>query len=105
MSSASALNLDRAAEPGQGRPSTHPLRRRWRPDGAGGIAYLLQDGVIDFLVHSVDGCAYALRRPLDNSEMRRQMGAPAREHARRALLRTRHLADDLQVLRLSAATQ
>ncbi len=69
----------------------------------GGIAHQLQDGVTGFLVHSVDGCAYALRRLLNDPEMRQQMGDLAREHARRALLITRHLADYLQMLRLSVA--
>jgi len=70
---------------------------------AGGITEQIQDGVTGHLVHSVEGCAYALRRLLSDGEARRAMGALAREHARRNLLITRHLADYLQMLRLHAA--
>jgi trehalose synthase len=67
----------------------------------GGIAHQIEHGVTGFLVHSVDGCAYALRRLLNNHELRTRMGILAREHARRALLITRHMADYLQMLRLT----
>ena len=66
----------------------------------GGITKQIRDGVTGCLVHSVEGCAYALRRLLADPEERRRMGALAREHARRNLLITRHLADYLQMLRL-----
>jgi trehalose synthase len=70
---------------------------------AGGITKQIQDGVTGYLVNSVEGCAFALRRLLSDPERRRQMGATAREHARRNLLITRHLADYLQMLRLHAS--
>ena len=69
----------------------------------GGITKQIQDGVTGLLVHSVEGCAYALRRLLNDPEERREMGRLAREYARRHLLITRHLADYLQMLRLHAA--
>jgi trehalose synthase len=69
----------------------------------GGIAKQLQDGVTGYLVHSVEGCAHALRRLLADPEEREQMGRLAREHARRHLLITRHLSDYLQMLRLHLA--
>jgi len=69
----------------------------------GGITKQIQDGVTGLLVHSVEGCAYALRRLLNDPEERLQMGRLAREHARRHLLITRHVADYLQMLRLHAA--
>jgi trehalose synthase len=68
----------------------------------GGITKQIQDGVTGFLVHSVEGCAYAVRRLLADPELRRRMGSLAREHARRNLLITRHIADYLQMLRLHA---
>lgn len=69
----------------------------------GGITKQIQDGVTGLLVHSVEGCAYAIRRLLNDPEERHEMGRLAREHARRHLLITRHLADYLQMLRLHAA--
>jgi trehalose synthase len=69
----------------------------------GGITKQIQDGVTGYLVHSVEGCAYALRRLLNDPDERRRMGELGREHARRNLLITRHLADYLQMLRLHAA--
>jgi len=69
----------------------------------GGITRQVQDGVTGLLVHSLEGCAYALRRLLNDAEERGEMGRLAREYARRHLLITRHLADYLQMLRLHAA--
>jgi trehalose synthase len=69
----------------------------------GGITEQIGDGVTGHLVHSVEGCAYAVRRLLASSETRRRMGSLAREYARRHLLITRHLADYLQMLRLHAS--
>lgn len=66
----------------------------------GGIAVQIADAVTGHLVHSVEGCAWALRRLLSNPEEARRMGRLAREHARRNLLITRHLADYLQMLHL-----
>jgi trehalose synthase len=66
----------------------------------GGIAAQIDDGVTGFLVHSVEGCAYALRRLLSDPGERLRMGQLAREHARRNTLITRHLADYLEVLRM-----
>jgi trehalose synthase len=66
----------------------------------GGITKQLVDDVTGHLVHSVEGCAYAVRRLLGNREERERMGALARESARRHLLITRHLVDYLQLLRL-----
>jgi len=71
----------------------------------GGITRQIQDGVTGFLVHSVEGCAYALRRLLSDAEQREAMGQLAREFARRSLLITRHLADYLQVLRLHTGAE
>jgi trehalose synthase len=68
----------------------------------GGIAVQIADGVTGYLVHSAEGCAYALRRLLSNDDERVRMGELAREHARRSLLITRHLADYLQMLQLLA---
>ena len=70
---------------------------------AGGINVQIQNGLTGYLVHSVEGCAYALRRLLSNPEERQAMGRLGREHARRNLLITRHLADYLQMMRLHAA--
>jgi trehalose synthase len=70
---------------------------------AGGINVQIQHGLTGYLVHSVEGCAYALRRLLSNPEERQAMGRLGREHARRNLLITRHLADYLQMMRLHAA--
>jgi trehalose synthase len=70
----------------------------------GGIAKQIEDGVTGHLVHSVEGCAYALRRLLSDGEERRRMGSLAREHARRNFLITRHIADYLQVVRIHALT-
>ena len=70
----------------------------------GGIAHQITDGVTGLLVHSVEGCAYAVRRLLGDPVGARRMGELAREHARRHLLITRHLADYLQMLLLHAAT-
>jgi trehalose synthase len=70
---------------------------------AGGIAKQIQDGVTGHLVHSVEGCAYAVRRLLSEPEERRRMGELAREHARRNVLITRQMADYLQMLRLHTA--
>ena len=67
------------------------------------IAAQIQPGVTGHLVHSVDGCAYALRRLLSDPAERQAMGRVGREHARRNLLITRHLADYLQMMRLHAA--
>jgi trehalose synthase len=69
----------------------------------GGIVKQIEDGVTGYLVHSVEGCAYAIRRLLNDPVARRRMGELAREHARQNLLITRHLADYLQMLRLHAA--
>ena len=66
----------------------------------GGITHQIVDGVTGFLVHSVEGCAYALRRLLNDLDLAQHMGELAREHARRHLLITRHLTDYLQMLRL-----
>jgi trehalose synthase len=68
----------------------------------GGIAEQIEDGVTGHLVHSVEGCAFAVRRLLASAREREQMGNLAREYARRNLLITRHLADYLQMLRLHA---
>jgi trehalose synthase len=70
----------------------------------GGIVKQIRHGVTGCLVHSVEGCAFALRRLLSDPDQRTTMGALAREHARRNLLITRHLADYLQMLRLHAGT-
>jgi trehalose synthase len=69
----------------------------------GGIAQQIRHGVTGYLVHSIEGCAYAVRQLLNDAEERRRMGSLAREHARRNVLITRHLADYLQMLRLHAA--
>jgi trehalose synthase len=69
----------------------------------GGITHQIVDGVTGFLVHSVEGCAYALRRLLNDLDLAEHMGEMAREHARRHLLITRHLADYLQMVRLHLA--
>jgi trehalose synthase len=69
----------------------------------GGITRQIQDGVTGYLVHSEEGCAYALRRLLNDPIERRRMGELGREHARRHLLITRHLADYLQMMRLHAS--
>ncbi|MBN2369174.1 MAG: glycosyltransferase [Vicinamibacteria bacterium] len=66
----------------------------------GGIVEQIQNGVNGFLVHTIDGCAFALRRLLADEELRHGIGARAREYARRNLLITRHMADYLQMLRL-----
>ncbi|MBI3932084.1 MAG: glycosyltransferase [Acidobacteria bacterium] len=66
----------------------------------GGIVKQVLDGITGHLVHSVEGCAYAVRRLLGDPEGRRTMGRLAKEHARHNLLITRHLADYLQMLRL-----
>jgi trehalose synthase len=66
----------------------------------GGIAHQIHDGVTGCLVHSVEGCAFALRRLLNDAALRKEMGALAREHACHTALITRHIADYLQVLRL-----
>ncbi len=66
----------------------------------GGINLQIRDGVTGFLVHSVEGCAYALRRLLSDDEERKHMGELAREDARRTALITRHVADYLQMMRL-----
>lgn len=66
----------------------------------GGITRQIRDGVTGHLVHSVEGCAFALRRLLSDADEREAMGRLAREFARRNLLITRHLADYLQMLRL-----
>jgi trehalose synthase len=68
----------------------------------GGIAKQIEHGVTGYLVHSTEGCAYALRRLIADREERRRMGSLAREHARRHFLITRHLADYLQMMRLHA---
>lgn len=70
----------------------------------GGITAQLRDGVTGHLVHTVEGCAHALRRLLADRGSRERMGALAREHARRHLLITRHLADYLHMLRLQTAS-
>jgi trehalose synthase len=69
----------------------------------GGIEKQIQHGVTGHLVHSVEGCAFALRRLLADPEERRRLGEQAREQARRHFLITRHLADYLQLVRLHAA--
>jgi trehalose synthase len=66
----------------------------------GGIAAQIDDGVTGYLVHSVEGCAFALRRLLSDPGERHRMGQLAREYARRNTLITRHLADYLEVLRM-----
>jgi trehalose synthase len=66
----------------------------------GGITRQIEHGVTGYLVHSVEGCAYAVRRLLNDPDERRRMGELAREHARHHLLVTRHVADYLQMLRL-----
>jgi len=70
---------------------------------AGGITKQLVDNVTGHLVHSVEGCAYAIRRLLGNAAERERMGILARESARGQLLITRHLIDYLQLLRLHAS--
>jgi trehalose synthase len=69
---------------------------------AGGIAKQIEHGTTGYLVHSIEGCAYAVRHLLGNQDERRRMGLLAKEHARRLFLITRHLADYLEVMRLHA---
>jgi trehalose synthase len=66
----------------------------------GGIVKQIEHGVTGYLVHSVEGCAYALRRLLGDADERQGMGKLAKEHARRHFLITRHVADYLQLMRL-----
>ena len=68
----------------------------------GGITKQIEHGETGYLVHSIEGCAYAVRHLLGNADERRRLGALAKEHARRHFLITRHLADYLQVMRLHA---
>jgi trehalose synthase len=68
----------------------------------GGITKQIEHLQTGYLVHSVEGCAYAVRHLLGNATERRRLGTLAREHARRHFLITRHLADYLQVMRLHA---
>ncbi len=69
---------------------------------AGGIPLQIIHGQTGHLVHSIEGCAYALRVLLNDAEERARIGGLAREHVRRHFLITRHLADYLQILRLHA---
>jgi trehalose synthase len=66
----------------------------------GGIAEQIQDGVNGYLVHSIEGCAHAIRQLLGDRSRRHAMGEAAREQARRNALITRHLSDYLQMLLL-----
>ena len=66
----------------------------------GGIAEQIQDGVNGYLVHSIEGCAHAIRQLLGDRSRRQAMGEAAREQARRNALITRHLSDYLQMLLL-----
>jgi trehalose synthase len=70
----------------------------------GGIAKQIEHLQTGYLVHSVEGCAYAVRHLLGNDAERRRLGTLGREHARRHFLITRHLADYLQVMHLHART-
>lgn len=64
----------------------------------GGIAVQVVDDVTGYLVSSVAGAAYALRRLLGTPELVARLGAAGREQVRRRFLITRHLSDDLALL-------
>jgi trehalose synthase len=64
----------------------------------GGIAAQIVDEVTGYLVSSVAGAAYALRRLLGTPELVARLGAAGREQVRRRFLITRHLSDDLALL-------
>lgn len=61
----------------------------------GGIPLQIIEGVTGYLVHSVEGAAYRIRRLLENPELARHMGEAGKEHIRRNFLITRNIRNYL----------
>jgi trehalose synthase len=64
----------------------------------GGIAAQVVHDATGYLVNSVAGAAYAVRRLLSSPELVPRLGAAGREQVRRGFLVTRHLGDYLALL-------
>jgi trehalose synthase len=65
---------------------------------AGGIPFQIAHGVSGYVVETVEGAAFRVRHLLNNPELIGRMGAAGREHVRRHLLLTRHLASYLALI-------
>lgn len=63
----------------------------------GGIPLQIRDGRTGYLVHSVEGAAYRIRKLLNNPALCERMGWAGREHIRRNFLITRQARDYLAV--------
>ena len=61
----------------------------------GGIPLQVIEGVTGYLVHSVEGAAYRIRKLLENPELARQMGEAGREHIRRNFITTKNIRNYL----------
>ncbi len=63
----------------------------------GGIPLQVLNGKTGWLVHSVEGAAYAIRRVLERPEEAAALGRQGREHVRRNFLITRHMREYLSL--------
>jgi trehalose synthase len=65
---------------------------------AGGITAQIIYGITGYTVNSVEGAAFRARQLLADPDLRRALGAAAREHVRQHFLLTRHLGDVLALM-------
>ncbi len=63
----------------------------------GGIPLQVINGVTGYLVHSVEGTAFRIRRLLQNPKLAKEMGEAGREHIRRNFLITGHIRNYLSL--------
>jgi trehalose synthase len=59
----------------------------------GGIPLQVKHRYSGLLVHSPEGCAFAIKQLLNNRDLAKRLGENGREHVRQNFLLTRHLSD------------
>ena len=93
----SAVVLQKSLKEGFGLTVSEALWKR-KPvvaSAVGGIPLQVKHGYSGLLVHSIDGCAAAIRQLLGDPAYAKKLGENGREHVRQNFLITRHLQDYL----------
>lgn len=94
---ASAVVLQKSLREGFGLTVSEALWKG-RPvvaSAVGGIPLQVKHRYSGLLVHSIEGCAYAVKQLLSNPGLAKRLGENGREHVRENFLLTRHLTDYL----------
>ncbi len=92
---ASAVVLQKSLKEGFGLTVSEAMWKG-RPviaGATGGIPLQIRNGINGFLVHTIEGTAFSIRRLLRSPELADRMGRNAKEYVRHNFLITRHLRD------------